>query len=711
MFSWLIASFCLLCSSVSSAWWPFFSRYDNHLGTAGDEHQKRACDHDQECLADHQPSYLPTRVMGKVTTLTPTLILQSVKDYQMIDESVACFSTQNGTLAEAAALVETHSAHAAQLIRNLSSSSSGRLALVVRTGGTVELVAHFWAPLTNGRWAPYVGCHGDILARYYYDGDESQEALFAPDWPAEQDVVVVPRYASGVLHVRGRLNGDFASAKAGVALAVDGFESFDDFVIYGCQLVRNQTLGFAGLAGNASGDLLALSEGSSCEPSLGARAFEATGTRLKSLQQVTAVAKGRLAIRGYPLSAGWDDVAAADIWFVPSGLHWVWPTVRAGHETLTTIGDDPLLLVQVTTLSMQPGVFRIRGFLNAEEAQATVERNQPRIKPSEVGLVGRAGDKTRTSSNAWDTTSPGARLLIRRAFDLLKIDPDRKLEDGLQVLHYENKQWYKPHVDYFTARNGGGGGVDENAFSNANPQANNGTNRFATVFLYLSDSAEGGETVFPMSTTHEAYAGGRLTAAGTINTPGFIRNEDAAWVCNTSSDALRVTPRVAEAVLFYSQRGDGSLDPYSLHGSCPIAPGQNKWAANLWVWNRPRDAIDNAKAKARQDKDKLSQFSVTFQNGYPELTLTLHWENAGDLVKMGDIRPNEQLAMNTFPGHQFVLTSTQNHAQRLHSYTMRRGLTFISAQPPKADAKRSPRHLNGDFPAPPKIFDAGDVAK
>ena len=135
---------------------------------------------------------------------------------------------------------------------------------------------------------------------------------------------------------------------------------------------------------------------------------------------------------------------------------------------------------------MRPQVFRISQFMLEHECESIIERNKPRIKPSEVGLVGRAGDRTRTSTNAWDTSSPTARDVIGRAFRLLKIDAQRKLEDGLQVLHYDKTQWYKPHVDYFTQRNAGGGGADEDAFSNAVPIERNGTNRFATVFLYLN---------------------------------------------------------------------------------------------------------------------------------------------------------------------------------------------------------------------------------
>ena len=48
---------------------------------------------------------------------------------------------------------------------------------------------------------------------------------------------------------------------------------------------------------------------------------------------------------------------------------------------------------------------------------------------------------------------------------------------------------------------------------------------------------------------------------------------------------LAVRPTKAHAVLFYSQHPDGGLDASSKHGGCPVIKGQ-KWAANLWIWNK-----------------------------------------------------------------------------------------------------------------------------
>jgi len=118
---------------------------------------------------------------------------------------------------------------------------------------------------------------------------------------------------------------------------------------------------------------------------------------------------------------------------------------------------------------------------------------------------------------------------------------------------YPRGQWYKPHVDWFNAE----------SFEGHDPTVDNGTNRFATMFLYLSDVAHGGATVFPYSTTHEGYNGEELVHPGSENTPGYINTEQARYCCNESSTALRSQPKQGNAVLFYSQGPDGALDAFS----------------------------------------------------------------------------------------------------------------------------------------------------
>lgn len=50
-----------------------------------------------------------------------------------------------------------------------------------------------------------------------------------------------------------------------------------------------------------------------------------------------------------------------------------------------------------------------------------------------------------------------------------------------------------------------------------------------------------------------------------------------------------VYPKRGDAILFYNQLPDGTLDHRALHGGCPVLQG-TKWAANVWVWNECRQS-------------------------------------------------------------------------------------------------------------------------
>ena len=75
---------------------------------------------------------------------------------------------------------------------------------------------------------------------------------------------------------------------------------------------------------------------------------------------------------------------------------------------------------------------------------------------------------------------------------------------------------------------------------------------------YMNEVEDGGETFFPRS--------------GGLSGPlDFLCEGDAGM------QGMKVTPSKGKAVLFYSLRPDGAIDPFSLHGSCPVEAGGEKW--------------------------------------------------------------------------------------------------------------------------------------
>lgn len=177
-----------------------------------------------------------------------------------------------------------------------------------------------------------------------------------------------------------------------------------------------------------------------------------------------------------------------------------------------------------------------------------VEKAGPRLRRS--GVVGVNGG----SDVSEIRTSQG--MFFSREEDAIIAGVEKKLSEwsliplgngeGIQVLRYERDQEYKPHFDYFFHEQG----------------TDNGGNRLATVLMYLSDTEEGGETVFPNVAVPKS------------------QNQSAGF-SQCAMKGLAVKPRKGDAVLFWSLRTDGVLDKGSQHGSCPVIKGV-KYAATKW---------------------------------------------------------------------------------------------------------------------------------
>ena len=119
--------------------------------------------------------------------------------------------------------------------------------------------------------------------------------------------------------------------------------------------------------------------------------------------------------------------------------------------------------------------------------------------------------------------------------------------------------------------------------------AHMGSNRFATILLYMTDLEEGdgGETVFahgwPANQAEEdrvQFHDAKMALRESGEVEGLLAHD--SWEENMvvkCRHRLAVRPHSSRAVLFYSQNPDGTPDSQSLHGGCPVIKGE-KWAAS-----------------------------------------------------------------------------------------------------------------------------------
>jgi prolyl 4-hydroxylase len=249
----------------------------------------------------------------------------------------------------------------------------------------------------------------------------------------------------------------------------------------------------------------------------------------------------------------------------------IWPGVTLGFErpvalyTIMPLGSPELLpkknqTVTLVTLSLSPLVLSVHGFLSLEECNHIQERATPTMRYSEVALMdhdaGRPASDFRTSQTTFlDANNDPILIDIDyRTASLVRVP--RHHQEPVQVLRYGLTERYAAHHDYFSPD------LYRNDPGTLELIQNGRRNRFATVFWYLSTVEEGGETVFPR------FHG---------------RREKSMEDC---SAGLKVRPESGKVIIFYNMKFDGSVDPKSLHGACPVKDGV-KWAANKWIWNEP----------------------------------------------------------------------------------------------------------------------------
>lgn len=256
------------------------------------------------------------------------------------------------------------------------------------------------------------------------------------------------------------------------------------------------------------------------------------------------------------------------MFLVFQGGAWIWPGVRKGFERVIRLDEQKNATLE--TLSLFPLVLSVQGFLTLEECEQIQTAATPTMRYSEVTLMdkdkGRPSSDFRTSQTTFlhSQMHPFLKSIERKTASLVRLPVNH--QEPVQVLRYGQTEKYDSHHDFF-----------EPSLYQQDPDTlrlieNGRRNRMITVFWYLSDVEEGGETVFPAVDRQVAPP----------------KEEQ----CD-SEKGLRVRPQAGKVIVFYSQTPNGALDPYSLHGACPVKEGI-KWAANKWVWNSPMTYVQDS---------------------------------------------------------------------------------------------------------------------
>jgi len=250
-----------------------------------------------------------------------------------------------------------------------------------------------------------------------------------------------------------------------------------------------------------------------------------------------------------------------DVYLLKDGELFMHPGKYVGY-TRTIAG------LTVQTLSLLPKVFLVKDFLSKSECDVITDEAASYEDPHVSAVFegeSKGASPTRTSTTAYVTYPE---YLVTRAFNLTKVPYDKSYlypDHQLQVIHYDPNQYFHPHHDSFFASAVG----DEPWFENGV------RNRFLTLFLYLNNVEDGGETAFIAYDEFSAFHSDKYQIYE--NNP-----------CDKATVSMK--PSKGDGILFYNlqvgKHMTGEVEWSALHSGCGVKKGE-KWACNVWMYNRP----------------------------------------------------------------------------------------------------------------------------
>lgn len=222
--------------------------------------------------------------------------------------------------------------------------------------------------------------------------------------------------------------------------------------------------------------------------------------------------------------------------------------------------DDPIM--KLNLLHKSPPVLAIDNFFTTEECSSIKAAADSAHQVNSATFSGALSTRTSTS---WFCRYPDVPLLLAKANQLLNI-PLETMEEP-QLVRYRKGQEFSYHYDEVPR-----------------PQLQNGGQRLATLIVYLSDISAGcgGGTMF----------------------------RDLPSSSKDSSKPLTMQPKCGSALLFFPAFRDGRPDDRTLHRSEVMDCDDEKWIVQMWVHEKPYQAVipvGNSNEAARDGMDQTSR--------------------------------------------------------------------------------------------------------
>jgi hypothetical protein len=209
--------------------------------------------------------------------------------------------------------------------------------------------------------------------------------------------------------------------------------------------------------------------------------------------------------------------------------------------SLAATSPAPPQAVTWRVLSESPLVRITDGVLDPLECEALIALGAPHLKPS-VGFDSALGRVTHSRERTSYNVQFGPVIddfivlhVTRRMLDAIGVPVGHA--EPLDLLRYQPGQEYRPHRDYLPPSDPSTGRAPHLPGQ-----------RVHTVFAYLTDVDEGGETAFPQL-------------------------------------ELMIAPKRGRLVHFVNLDATGAPDPRTLHAGCPVVRGE-KWLATIWTRER-----------------------------------------------------------------------------------------------------------------------------